>query len=76
MECKLIRVADLPTNEVFIGEIVGAYANDGCCTDGQPGIEKIKPFTLTLLDNRYWEVGPGIGKAWSIGKGLKQSIIS
>lgn len=71
MECKLITVLDLPTNEVFVGEIVGAYADAGCCSDGKPDIEKIRPFTLTMPDNRYWEIGRNAGKAWSIGKNVK-----
>jgi flavin reductase (DIM6/NTAB) family NADH-FMN oxidoreductase RutF len=72
MECKLATVVDLPTNELFVGEIVGAYADADCCTGGKPDIEKIKPFTLTMPDNRYWEVGGHAGRAWSMGKNLKK----
>jgi flavin reductase (DIM6/NTAB) family NADH-FMN oxidoreductase RutF len=71
MECKLIHVVDLPTNEVFVGEIMGAYANTDCCSDGKPDIKKMRPFTLTMPDNRYWEVGANAGKAWSIGANFK-----
>jgi len=71
MECKLATVLGLPTNEVFVGEIVGTYADAGCCSEGKPDIEKIKPFTLTMPDNRYWEIGRNAGKAWSIGKNIK-----
>jgi len=71
MECKLVNVLNLPTNEVFVGEIVGAFANAECCSDGKPDIKKIRPFTLTMPDNQYWEVGGNAGKAWSIGKDLK-----
>ena len=35
---------------------------------GKPDITKMKPFTLTMPDNRYWSVGRCVGKAWSIGK--------
>jgi flavin reductase (DIM6/NTAB) family NADH-FMN oxidoreductase RutF len=71
MECKLVQVVDLPTNEVFIGEIVGAYAEEDCCTGDNPDIEKIRPFTLTMPDNRYWNVGSKAGKAWDAGKCLQ-----
>lgn len=71
MECRLVHIVDLPTNEVFIGEIVGAYADAECCSDGRPDIKKIRPFTLTMPDNQYWQIGAFAGKAWSIGKGLK-----
>jgi hypothetical protein len=32
---------------------------------------QIKPFTLTMPDNRYWQVGDEAGKAWGAGKKLK-----
>ena len=72
MECKVVQVVDLPSNELFIGEIVGAYANPDCLTEGKPDIEKIRPFTLTMPDNRYWLVGDEAGTAWGEGKKLKE----
>jgi flavin reductase (DIM6/NTAB) family NADH-FMN oxidoreductase RutF len=71
MECKVIQVVELATNELFIGEIVGAYADAVCMTEGKPDIGKIKPFTLTMPDNRYWQVGEEAGKAWGAGKKLR-----
>ena len=71
MECKLVTVVNLPTNEVFIGEIVGAYANAECCSDGKPDVKKMRPFTLTMPDNQYWEIGDNAGEAWSVGKNFK-----
>jgi flavin reductase (DIM6/NTAB) family NADH-FMN oxidoreductase RutF len=73
MECSLVKVVDLPTNEVFIGEIMGAYANTECCSDGKPDIKKIRPITLTMPDNQYWETGNNVGNAWGIGKNIKPS---
>jgi flavin reductase (DIM6/NTAB) family NADH-FMN oxidoreductase RutF len=71
MECKLVNVVDMPTNELFIGEIVGAYADAKCCTEGSPDITRIKPFTLTMPDNQFWSVGNPVGRAWGSGKKLK-----
>jgi hypothetical protein len=62
----------LPFNTLYVGEIVEAYSEDRYLTDGKPDVKKIKPFTLTMPDNNYWEVGNNIGKAWSIGKKLRQ----
>lgn len=70
MECRLAHVIDLPTNELFIGEIVGAYADEDCCRGNEPDIERIRPFTLTMPDNRYWSVGTQAGEAWGSGKHL------
>jgi flavin reductase (DIM6/NTAB) family NADH-FMN oxidoreductase RutF len=71
-ECRLVQAVDLPTNTLFIGEIVSAYAEEGVLTNGQPDIKKINPFTLTMPDNVYWGVGEKVGDAWSIGKNLKR----
>jgi flavin reductase (DIM6/NTAB) family NADH-FMN oxidoreductase RutF len=72
LECKLVEAVELPGDEFFIGEIVGAYTEDRYLTDGKPDIKKMNPFTLTMTDNRYWSVGEALGKAWSIGQDFKQ----
>lgn len=71
MECELTRVVELPTNDLFIGEIVGAYADEEVLLEGQPCIERMAPFMLTMPDNRYWRVGEQAGLAWSAGKGFE-----
>ena len=68
MECRLVQTVDLAADELFIGEIVGAYADEGCLSAGKPDVKKLDPFMLTMPDNRYWRVGENIGKAWSAGK--------
>jgi flavin reductase (DIM6/NTAB) family NADH-FMN oxidoreductase RutF len=68
LECKVVIKVDLPSNEFFIGEIVGVYTEERYLTNGKPDINKIKPFILTMPDSRYREVGGIIGSAWSIGK--------
>lgn len=72
MECSLVECIKLPTNELFIGEIKGAYCEQRFMTDGKPDIHKINPFTLTMPDNNYWKVGENVGRAWSIGAKLKK----
>ena len=72
MECKLFSALDLPSNTLFIGEIVEAYTEERFLTDGKPDIKKIEPFTLTMPDNNYWKVGQNAGKAWSMGKHFKK----
>jgi flavin reductase (DIM6/NTAB) family NADH-FMN oxidoreductase RutF len=63
-------VVELTVDELFIGEIVSAYADEACLTDGKPDVRKLKPFTLTMPDNRYWAVGEELAKAWDAGKVL------
>ena len=71
MACKVFDQVKLPFNTLFIGEIVEAFSEEHYLTDGIPDVTKIRPFTLTMPDNNYWEVGKSIGKAWNIGKKLK-----
>ena len=68
MACRLSETVDLPSNFFFIGEIVEAYSEQACLTDGMPDIRKLDPFTLTMPVNRYWSVGDCLAKAWSVGK--------
>jgi flavin reductase (DIM6/NTAB) family NADH-FMN oxidoreductase RutF len=70
MECRLVQVLELTVDELFIGEIVSAYADESCLTDGKPDVRKLNPFVLTMPDNRYWAVGEELAKAWDAGKGL------
>lgn len=72
MECRLVQTVDLPTNHLFIGEIVGAYADEDCLVDGKPDLERIDPLLLTMPDNTYRTLGVSVGEAWKAGKRLKE----
>jgi flavin reductase (DIM6/NTAB) family NADH-FMN oxidoreductase RutF len=71
MECRLVQVIDLSTNTLFIGEIVGAYADGEIWKDGKPDFRLINPLLLTMPDNTYWTLGKAVGKAWKAGAGMK-----
>jgi flavin reductase (DIM6/NTAB) family NADH-FMN oxidoreductase RutF len=68
LECRLQQTVDLGSHELFVADIVSTWCDSEAITDGNPDIEKIQPFTLTMPDNRYWAVGEYLGKAWSIGR--------
>ena len=72
LECRLVQTVPLPTHMLFIGEIVGAYADENVIKDGKPDFPEIDPLFLTMPDNRYWTLGKYAGDAWSAGKKLKQ----
>ncbi len=73
LECRLYQVVELPANDLFIGEIVAAHADEACLTDGKPDIAKLNPLVLTMPDNNYWTVGAHAGQAWNAGKNLKKA---
>ena len=71
IECRLLEVHDLPTNDLFIGEVIASYTEEKYLTDGDPDIKKIKPLLLTMPDNNYWKVGEHAGNAWKDGWDFK-----
>jgi flavin reductase (DIM6/NTAB) family NADH-FMN oxidoreductase RutF len=73
IECKVSQTVDLPTNSFFIAEIINIYTEDIYLTDGKPDIEKMKPFLLTMPDNRFWSIGECVGNAWNAGKKIKET---
>lgn len=69
LECHVVQVVDLGTHELFVADIVATWVDEGSLDEkGRPDITKVRPFTLTMPDNRYWAVGEQVGDAWSIGK--------
>ena len=68
---KLHSTVDLPTNSMFIGELVESWCDESLLKDGKPDITTIKPFMLTMPDNQFWALGEKVGDAWSAGKSLK-----
>jgi len=71
IECRLFDILELPTNDLFIGEVVAAYTERKYLTDDNLDIKKINPLILTMPDNNYWKVGEHAGNAWEIGKNFK-----
>jgi len=72
LECKLVDVYEMPTHNLFIGEIIASYADEKILTRGKPDMSKLNPLLLTMPDNNYWTVKEKVGKAWDIGRGLKK----
>jgi len=72
LECKLVQTLEFSgIDEIFIGEIVEAYAEEKYLTNGLPDIKKVKPIVFSMHDNNYWKIGEHLGRAWSIGKEFK-----
>lgn len=74
LECRLVQTVPLPTHNLYIGEIAGAYADGRVLHGGKPDFLEIDPLFLTMPDNRYWTLGTYAGDAWSAGKNLKDRM--
>jgi len=74
LECRVVHMIDLGSHVLVIGQIEEVYATDSCLTNGEPDVEKIKPFLwVTRPQDEYHAIGPVIGKAHNIGKQVKPS---
>ena len=73
-ECTLSQAVELPDDTLFLGEVKAVWSEEKYLTDEKPDIQKIHPFCLTMPDNRYWAVGPFVGKAWHDGLPLKVGL--
>ena len=71
MECKLVEIVQSESNEIFVGEIIGAYTEERFLSDGKLDFKKMKPLILSQPDTSYWRLGEPFAKAWNIGKKYK-----
>ena len=71
MELKVHDVLDFTTHDIFIGELIQTYADDGVMTDGKIDIAKLRPLLFDMASKRYWSLGGPVGDCWRAGKGLK-----
>jgi flavin reductase (DIM6/NTAB) family NADH-FMN oxidoreductase RutF len=67
----LFETVKLPFNTLYIGEPKEVFTEEKYLTENVLDVKKINPFILTMPDNNYWAVGENLGKAWGIGKDLK-----
>jgi flavin reductase (DIM6/NTAB) family NADH-FMN oxidoreductase RutF len=69
LECRVVQVVDIGTHELFVAEVVATWTEERFLdAAGKPDVTKLRPFMLTMPDNRYWAVGEQVGSAWSDGR--------
>jgi len=73
MECRLHEIVDNPTHDIFVGEIVATYVDDSVLTDGRIDLAKVRPMLFDMSSKQYWALGQAIGRAWHVGRQLKQT---
>lgn len=75
LECKLSHTVELGLHTHFIGEILDIKADEAVLGEnGLPSIEKVRPFLYAPEYRTYYAVGEFVGKAYSIGKGVRAKI--
>ncbi len=74
LECKVRDILDYGgIDKIVIGEIIQVYVSEEILGEKNiPDISKIKPILFSMHENKYYNIGEQIGKAWSIGKKFKK----
>jgi flavin reductase (DIM6/NTAB) family NADH-FMN oxidoreductase RutF len=73
LECKVVKILDLGSHNLIIGEIIETYFTEDCLTDGQPDVRKIQPIAyIEGQPGGYYCMGENVGKAFRIGRDLKK----
>jgi len=73
LECKVVHILDLGSHSLIIGRIEETHISNTCLTNGEPDVNKIKPFLYTYQDREYFAFGQVVAKAFSIGEELKEA---
>ncbi len=74
LECRLVQTFELGLHTQFVGEIMDVKADENVLTqDGLPDLERLLPMVYAPETQTYHAVGRCLGKAFSIGKGQRQS---
>lgn len=68
MACRLIEHVELPTHDLFVGEIVETRADVKVLTNGAVDIAKVRPLLFDMASKKYWSLGEPVAKCWSVGK--------
>ena len=71
IECELFHTADLGSHHLHVGKVIDVHADEACLTNGVPDTVKVDPIVYSSA--MYYRIGQPIGKAYSIGKGLKKA---
>ncbi len=68
LECRVVHTLNLGSHIMVIGQVEEAHVTESCLTDGQPDVDKIRPF--------LWVIGrPGAGQYREFGKSIGRSHV-
>ena len=69
LECKVIHFYEIGLHTQFVGEILDVKIDEDMLDDdGNPEMEKIRPFVYSPEYKRYHGIGGFIGNAFDMGK--------
>jgi flavin reductase (DIM6/NTAB) family NADH-FMN oxidoreductase RutF len=69
LECEVSHILNLGSHMLVVGKVVETHFSEDCLTDGQPDINKVKPFTFG--PGKYYVIGEAFADAFKIGREIK-----
>lgn len=71
LECKLINTVEIGSHTQFIGEVLDVKAEKTILDmDGMPDVERIQPFCYISSNRTYYNIGPFLAQAFSVGQNI------
>jgi trans-aconitate 2-methyltransferase len=64
MECRLVNTIELPTHDIFIGEITSTYSEESVLKNSRIDISRIRPILFDMASRMYFSLGHPIGNCW------------
>ena len=71
-ECKLVDTLKMPSNTLYVGEVVGSYTEERFVKQGHPDVQAMDPLLFTATDRNYWSIGSYVTKAYKVGVGYEK----
>jgi flavin reductase (DIM6/NTAB) family NADH-FMN oxidoreductase RutF len=69
LECEVSHILNLGSHMLVVGKVVETHFSEDCLTDGQPDINKVKPFAFG--PGGYFAIGKAFAEAFKIGWEIK-----
>jgi flavin reductase (DIM6/NTAB) family NADH-FMN oxidoreductase RutF len=58
------------SHALVIGKVVETHVSEDCLTDGQPDMNKVRPFIF--VPGKYHAIGEAFADAFSVGNEIKK----
>ncbi|MCK4369352.1 MAG: flavin reductase family protein [Dehalococcoidales bacterium] len=70
IECEVLHILNMGSHALVIGKVVETHVSEDCLTDGQPDMNKVRPFVF--VPGKYYAIGEAFADAFSVGKEIKK----
>lgn len=70
IECEVLHILNMGSHALVIGKVVETHVSEDCLTDGQPDMNKVRPFVF--VPSKYHAIGEAFADAFSVGKEIKK----